>query len=183
MPPFNTTPNRRDHQPEDPLLAAVRAVGAALQQTKYAVIGGSACMLLGSTRFTRDVDFVVPPGQTRAARQELRNAEGFDIEPRTLHTYYRGVEIEILAPPALFKEPYNAETGGDPAYQPKPTAGEVPNATKQFHDWFTATYYPSEEDKALWEQVGFNPNTATFDTHLVVGPAKVKLLNQSSLHS
>lgn len=67
-------------------------------------------MLLGSPRLTQDVDFVVPTGQTRAARQELRNAGIFTIEPGTLHTYYQGVEIEILAPPALFKEPYNAET-------------------------------------------------------------------------
>jgi hypothetical protein len=56
------------------------------------------------------VDFVVPAGQTPTARQELRNAGVFTIEPGTLHTYYQGVEIEILAPPALFKEPYNAET-------------------------------------------------------------------------
>ncbi|EGC42838.1 conserved hypothetical protein [Histoplasma capsulatum var. duboisii H88] len=161
----------------------------------------SACMLLGSQRLTQDVDFVVPTGQTRAARQELRNAGGFVIEPGTLRTHYQGVEIEILTPPSLFKEPYDAETPTmevqqvrvlKPAlilnakcrsilgranedkkrtdaedivfllqwfvnnpYHPKPTAAEVPNATKQFRDWFTATYCSSAENQALWAQAGF----------------------------
>ncbi|KAJ5544840.1 hypothetical protein N7461_007144 [Penicillium sp. DV-2018c] len=144
-------------------------------------------------------------GQTGAARQELRTAGVFTIEPGTLHTYYQGVEIEILAPPALFKEPYNAETPtmevqhvrvlkpalilnakcrsilgrasegkkrtdaedilfllrwfvNNPQH-PKPTAAEVPNATKQFHDWFTVIYCPLPEQKALWSQAGFKIST------------------------
>jgi hypothetical protein len=151
------------------------------------------------------VDFVVPAGQTPTARQELRNAGVFTIEPGTLHTYYQGVEIEILAPPALFKEPYNAETPTIEVQQvrilkpalilnakcrsilgraneekkhtdaqdiifllrwfvnnpqhPKPTAEEVPNATRQFYDWFIAEHSPSAADTALWEQAGFKLST------------------------
>ncbi|KAG5302057.1 hypothetical protein I7I48_02263 [Histoplasma ohiense] len=154
-------------------------------------------MLLGSQRLTQDVDFVVPTGQTQAARQELRNAGGFVIEPGTLRTHYQGVEIEILTPPSLFKEPYDAETPTIEVQQvrvlkpalilnakcrsilgranedkkrtdaediifllrwfvnKKSTAAEVPNATKQFCDWFTATYCPSAENQALWTQAGF----------------------------
>lgn len=205
MPPSNPIPNPSAYQPQVAVRNAARAVGAALHQTKYAVIGGAACMLLGSPRLTQDVDFVVPTGQTGAARQELRNAGVFTIEPGTLHTYYQGVKIEILAPPALFKEQYNAETPTVEVQQvrvlkpalilnakcrsilgranedkkrtdaediifllrwfvnnpqhPKLTAAEVPNATKQFHDWFTATYCPSAGDKALWAQAGFKSST------------------------
>lgn len=199
MPPPN------DSQSQVAVRNATHAVGAALRQTKYAVIGGAACMLLGSPRITQDVDFVVPTGQTRTARQELRNAGVFTIQPGTLHTFYQGVEIEILAPPALFKEPYDAETPtmgvqdvrilkptlilnakcrsilgraseskkgtdaedilfllqwfvGNPQH-PKPTAAEVPNATKEFHDWFTARYCPTPKEKALWPQAGFKIST------------------------
>ncbi|QSS66782.1 hypothetical protein I7I51_02993 [Histoplasma capsulatum] len=139
-----------------------------------------------------DVDFVVPTPYRLWDRQRLLG---------TLHTHYQGVEIEILTPPALFTEPYDAETptievqqvrvlkpalilnakcrsilgranedkrGTDAEdivillqwfvnnpYHPKPTATEVPNATKQFRDWFTATYCLSAEDQALWAQAGF----------------------------
>ncbi|KAK2736783.1 hypothetical protein FQN57_000555 [Myotisia sp. PD_48] len=179
---------------------AVHAVGGALRQTKYAIIGGAACMLLGSSRYTEDIDIVVPTGQTPAARQELRSA-GFTIEPKTLHTNYEGIEIEILAPPGLFKERYDVNTPTievqqvrvlepalilnakcrsilgrakedkkvsdsidilfllrwfvDNPQHPKPTVAEVPNATKEFRDWFTHSYCATEEQKALWEQAGF----------------------------
>jgi hypothetical protein len=205
MPPSNPIPSPGAYQTQVAVRDAACAIGAALRQTKYAVIGGAACMLLGSRHFTGSVDFVVPTGQTGAARQELRNAGVFTIEPGTLHTYYQQVEIEILEPPALFKEPYNAETPTVEVQQvrvlkpalilnakcrsilgranedkkitdaadilfllrwfvnnpqhPKPTAAEVPNATKQFYDWFTATHGTSEEKKALWEQAGFKSST------------------------
>ncbi|EEP77344.1 predicted protein [Uncinocarpus reesii 1704] len=198
MPPPNNS------QPQVAVRDATHAVGAALRQTKYAVIGGAACMLLGSPRITQ-VDFVVPTGRMGAARQELRNAGVFTIQSGTLHTYYQGVAIEILEPPALFKERYDAETPTmevehvrilkpalilnakcrsilgrasegkkgtdaedilfllqwfvDNPQHPKPTAAEVPNATKEFHDWFTAIYCPSPKDKALWPQAGFKIST------------------------
>lgn len=71
-------------------------------------------MLLGSTRVTIDVDLVVPRGETKSARALLKaHPEKFDIDKRTLHTFYRGdppVQIEILAPPALFREDFSSST-------------------------------------------------------------------------
>lgn len=70
-------------------------------------------MVLGFTRATQDVDFVVPRGGTSTARQLLRASPNFEVEERTNHTTYKAeslVEIEILAPPALFNEPFDQKT-------------------------------------------------------------------------
>ena len=90
-----------------------RAVGSALAQKKYAVVGGAACVLLGSRRVTQDVDLVVPKGKTVETRNTLRNADGFTVEPGTAHTYYQSavpIAIEILTPPLLFREKFDSDT-------------------------------------------------------------------------
>lgn len=94
---------------------AAAAVASAMESECYALVGGAACTMLGSPRITMDVDFVVPQGQTRAARSKLRNNPAFQVEARTNHTYYvqagsNPVEIEILAPPALFKDQFSTST-------------------------------------------------------------------------
>jgi hypothetical protein len=93
---------------------AARAIAFALGDLKYAVVGGAACTILGSLRETEDVDFVVPQGETKTARDLLRQKpDFFDIERRTLHTTFKStpkVEVEILTPPALFKEHYSGTT-------------------------------------------------------------------------
>ncbi|KAH6842237.1 hypothetical protein B0I37DRAFT_447740 [Chaetomium sp. MPI-CAGE-AT-0009] len=65
------------------IIAAAKAVAQALNNgnVKYAIVGGAACLLLGSDRATSDVDFV-------------RSA----------------IEIQIISPPALFKEPFDEST-------------------------------------------------------------------------
>ncbi|KAI0909464.1 hypothetical protein F4823DRAFT_594621 [Ustulina deusta] len=94
--------------------AAVQAVAGALGNTHYAIVGGAACTMLGSVRLTEDVDFVVPKGETKAARALLKQKETyFSIDKRTQHTTYRSepnIEVEILTPPALFKEEFTART-------------------------------------------------------------------------
>lgn len=94
--------------------AAAKAVGYALGDQDYALVGGAACVLLGSTRATEDVDIVVPKGNTPAARSLLKQQiKYFDVANKTLHTTYKStplVEIEIIAPPALFKEAFDAST-------------------------------------------------------------------------
>lgn len=72
-------------------------------------------VVLGSTRTTQGVDFVVLRGQTPAARELLRASPHFNVEPGTKYTTCKaeganGVEIEILAPPALFKENFDQDT-------------------------------------------------------------------------
>ena len=94
----------------DLILEAVSAVGKALKDTHYAIIGGAACALLGSDRETRDVDLVVVRGGTAAARARLKSSPGFRVEARTMHTYYGHVPVEILAPPALFKGEFTPDT-------------------------------------------------------------------------
>ncbi|KAL4795441.1 hypothetical protein BDV19DRAFT_363258 [Aspergillus venezuelensis] len=84
------------------------------QLESYAIVGGGACMMLGNTRTTEDVDFVVPRGQSAAARQLLQFSPNFEVEPRTTHTRfktgYSSVEIQILAPPTLFRESFDDTT-------------------------------------------------------------------------
>lgn len=103
--------------PHSPVVirAAAVAVTKALNQSqdlKYALVGGSACVVLGSDRATEDVDFVVIQGQTPDARQLLRGSSDFTIQPRTNHTTFTqdNVDIEILAPPVLFKETFDQTT-------------------------------------------------------------------------
>ncbi|KGO44624.1 hypothetical protein PEX2_097770 [Penicillium expansum] len=100
------------HAPEA-LRAALSALGNALGDEKYALVGGSACTALGSERATQDIDFVVLRGQTPAVRNLLRSSPDFEVEARTYHTWYRAekpVEIEILAPAALFRETFDETT-------------------------------------------------------------------------
>lgn len=98
------------------LMAAATALGNALISCeKYAVVGGAACALLGSTRTTQDIDVVVPRGATVSTRQLLRSSHDFLVEARTNHTWYRAqtttpVQIEILAPPVLFQENFDQQT-------------------------------------------------------------------------
>ncbi|CZT12924.1 uncharacterized protein RAG0_16571 [Rhynchosporium agropyri] len=82
---------------------AAKAVGSFLANQTYAVVGGAACSLLGSQRVTEDVDIVVPRGATKETRNALKNQPTyFDSDPR--------VEVEILAPPSLFRETFDAST-------------------------------------------------------------------------
>ncbi|PLB50209.1 hypothetical protein P170DRAFT_138983 [Aspergillus steynii IBT 23096] len=110
-----STPTSNTHPPAE-IRAAAKAVGTALTHCeKYALVGGSACVVLGSTRATQDVDIVVLRGGTTTARQMLRASSDFTVEARTNHTTYkavrgRPVDIEILTPPALFREPFDHST-------------------------------------------------------------------------
>lgn len=98
----------------DQIYLAVKTVADALGNTKYAIIGGGACIVLGSDRQTSDVDFVVPKGQTIAARNLLKqDQEHFVVDKRTRHTMFKctpPVEVEILTPPILFKEEFTEST-------------------------------------------------------------------------
>jgi hypothetical protein len=96
------------------IIRAAHAIGKTLGDNHYAIIGGAACTLLGSPRITDDVDIVVPAGKIPAARSLLRaETELFDVDKRTRHTWFKGsslVEIEILSPPGLFQEDFDATT-------------------------------------------------------------------------
>jgi hypothetical protein len=98
----------------DQILAAAQAIGYYLGDHPYAVVGGAACLLLGSRRVTKYVDIVVPQGTTKDARKILKDQPAhFDVEKGTLHTYYKSdprVEVEILSPPFLFREGFDAST-------------------------------------------------------------------------
>jgi hypothetical protein len=76
-------------------------------------VGGAPCSLLGSSRQTEDINFVVPQGGTSNARSALRRSANFHVQPRTNHTTYifavsevEPIDIEILTPPSLFKGEY-----------------------------------------------------------------------------
>lgn len=183
--------------------SAAQKVGSVLGSTKYAVVGGAACSMLGSSRVTEDVDFVVPRNGTVSVKNQLKaEAASFSVDPRTRHTYFQStppVEIEVLAPPALFKEAFDESTPtisvqGVEVLKPalilnakcrsilgranqskkdtdaqdimfllgylaktntKPSSQEVPNATKQFVDYFVGAYHCQE----LWEKAGYDLET------------------------
>ncbi|KAK3305115.1 uncharacterized protein B0T15DRAFT_188878 [Chaetomium strumarium] len=79
------------YPPPGQVTAAARAVALSLgEELHYAIVGGAACLMLGSARLTADVDFVVPKGRTKNARRLLRNQpDRFTVESRANHTYYR----------------------------------------------------------------------------------------------
>ncbi|RDW60438.1 uncharacterized protein DSM5745_10896 [Aspergillus mulundensis] len=101
------------HSPTQIRDAATAVANALSPNTIYAVVGGAACCVLGENRTTQDVDFVVLRGQAFAARQLLRASDDFDVEPRTKYTTFKGimpVDIEVLAPPTMFKEAFDENT-------------------------------------------------------------------------
>ncbi|KAE8139892.1 hypothetical protein BDV38DRAFT_291149 [Aspergillus pseudotamarii] len=105
--------SRSDTHPPEEICEAAMAVGNALARCeKYALVGGSACAVLGSTRATEDVDLVVLRGGTANARRLLRESSDFEVQPRTNYTTYKAknIEVEILTPPTLFKEPFDHNT-------------------------------------------------------------------------
>ncbi|KAI1340962.1 hypothetical protein F5Y15DRAFT_378421 [Xylariaceae sp. FL0016] len=93
---------------------AASAVSRALGNADYALVGGAACSVLGSNRLTADVDFVVPKGATKTARALLKQHPTVSsVDKRTQHTTFVAdptVEIEILAPPALFQQDFSPNT-------------------------------------------------------------------------
>lgn len=93
--------------------AAAIAIAAAIGDSlPWAVVGGGACVLLGSQRVTDDIDFVVPTGHVSTARQLLRASGAFHVEPRTNHTTFAAanVDIDILYPPRMFASPFDGST-------------------------------------------------------------------------
>ncbi len=62
--------------------AAAKAVGYALGDQDYALVGGAACVLLDSTRATEDVDIVVPKGNTRLPVFMPLKLIGYHLEPQ-----------------------------------------------------------------------------------------------------
>ena len=94
--------------------SATRAVAGAIgNNVPYAVVGGSACVMLGGSRVTEDVDFVVPKDNTKKSRGLLRDSGAFTVDPKgkekTKHTSTQ-VEIDILTPPTLFRHEFNQDT-------------------------------------------------------------------------
>ena len=178
---------------------AACAVGVALGPQKYAVVGGAACVLLGSLRITTDVDLVVPQGKTVVARNKFRSSEAFTVDAVTAYTHYPTavpVPVEVLTPPFLFQGRFDTNTPtitvqGVSVLKPalilnakcgsirnrgneekqlndakdiifllkylanigtKPTAAEVPAATKFFFRWFIGKFH--EED--AWIRAGYD---------------------------
>ncbi|KAF8228322.1 hypothetical protein L208DRAFT_1292185, partial [Tricholoma matsutake] len=89
----------------------------------YAVLGGAACSVLGSTWQMEDVDVVVPQNVTRHTQAALRASSKFSVESRTNHTTYlfdhdttsggtqtEPIDIEVLTPPSLFQDEYTSDT-------------------------------------------------------------------------
>ncbi|KAK7996645.1 Cellulase [Apiospora arundinis] len=99
---------------------AAAAVALALDgKIQYALVGSGACSVLGSQQVTENLEIVVPKGQTQQARSLLKeHPTSFDIEKRTLHTYFKSssepsngrVRVELLAPPGMFREEYTEST-------------------------------------------------------------------------
>jgi hypothetical protein len=95
------------------VLAAAQAVGKILGDRTYAIVRVAGCALLGSSRTTTDIDIVVPRGHTLETRKLFRDQERFVVEKGTLHAYFQSnprVDIEILTPPMLFREDFEAST-------------------------------------------------------------------------
>ena len=112
----STTPGSQHGAKPSPeqVREVAQAIGSFLGDRTYAVVGGAACSLLGSQRVTEDVDIVVPRGATKDTRNVFKSQpDYFDVDNRTLHTYYRSdpkVDVEILSPPSLFRESFDAST-------------------------------------------------------------------------
>ena len=104
----------RGHIPPDSLPYIARVIDYQLGNLKYAIIGGAACFLLGSTRMTRDFDIIVRDGLKKEAMAMLaRNRELFGsaqegmwvntedggrynldvIEPSQIHQRFNGDEV------------------------------------------------------------------------------------------
>lgn len=97
--------------------AAASAVANAVGNRPYAIVGGAACLLLGSVRQTEDVDLVVPKNTVVEYRKLFRTPDatrlGFKTgtqQPR--HTFHgqENVLIELLSPPGMFKTHFDANT-------------------------------------------------------------------------
>ncbi|KAI1790433.1 hypothetical protein LXA43DRAFT_1148043 [Ganoderma leucocontextum] len=101
--------------------SAIRAAAVAVSQTlnprPYAIVGGGACMLLGSMRLTEDVDLVVPKGTVAEYRKLFQTpaAEGRGFRTGTeqpKHTFHgpEDVLVEFLSPAGMFRGPFDENT-------------------------------------------------------------------------
>ncbi len=97
--------------------AAAVAIGETLGTRRYAVVGGAACMLLGSMRLTEDVDLVVPKGTVGEYRKLFKTAEAEERGFRTgteqpRHTFHgpESVLVEFLSTAGMFKGRFDEDT-------------------------------------------------------------------------
>ncbi|KAL4792443.1 hypothetical protein BDV19DRAFT_380817 [Aspergillus venezuelensis] len=174
------------HTPDEIRTAAAALANALTLNTRYTVVGGGACAVLGSDRMTEDIDFVVLRGQTPAARQLLRSSPVFNVEARTNHTTYKVGDsphrvitignIKVLKPALILNSKCRsiqgrhniAKRGTDfqdiaflltyCAQNPQflPRASEVPNATKEFVQSVISTFQMGE----LWTNAGYDLDAA-----------------------
>ncbi|KAI9885257.1 MAG: hypothetical protein M1823_002962 [Watsoniomyces obsoletus] len=98
---------------------AAKALAQVLGDRHYAVVGGAAGALLGSGRTTLDVDIVVLKGDVSNTKNCLKNSPSFKMTPKTRHVVFIShtadsapveVDIDILAPPMMWQEPFDENT-------------------------------------------------------------------------
>ncbi|EPE28890.1 hypothetical protein GLAREA_00048 [Glarea lozoyensis ATCC 20868] len=94
--------------------SATQALSHCFQNEPYAIIGSTSILLLGSTTVhDDDIDILVTRNQTSHFRSLLRTHPDFIVDKRTLHTIYNStppIVIELLTPPFLYQEKYDANT-------------------------------------------------------------------------
>lgn len=102
------------------MYAALGAIKKALPDIPYAIIGGVACIVLGSQRPTKDLDIVVPDGRAAEAATLLAATGHFGTETtqtgrrRTWYhaTRHRNYNLDVLEPHDIGQT--FASTGGVP---------------------------------------------------------------------
>ena len=91
------------------LKEACHDTGRALNDSTYAVIGGAACSMLGSSRGTHDIDIVVPDGTKPAAISALRSSRAFGVEPGSQRIWYnasdgRHYNLDIIESSSIYQQ-------------------------------------------------------------------------------
>jgi hypothetical protein len=87
---------------------AVHQVSQALHNTRYAIIGGIACILLGSTRATYDIDVIIPNGERNNATHALSQSASFGMEARGNRTWFSAsnrnhYNVDIMEPRQIYQ--------------------------------------------------------------------------------
>lgn len=90
--------------PSPVIIQGCKLIGSALNGETYAVSGGAAVVLLGSSGDTGDIDIAIPRGATTSIKNKIAAIPGFSLIQPERHIFYTHGKTEVAVeavPPSL----------------------------------------------------------------------------------
>lgn len=91
----------------DITLDACQRIARAMNGSRYALVGGAACIALGARRATADLDIIVPQGRKKAIQRMIAQQDGFGEHPISNVPWIRANDgechtVDVIEPGSIY---------------------------------------------------------------------------------